>query len=83
MTKLKTVYQHQTETLSSEIYRLAGEVFDINSDKQLLAILKDKMGLPITQIDDESLAKLDDGTPTLPHMVILYRNFKLLASEAR
>lgn len=83
MSKLKTLYQHQTETLSAVIHELCGEVFDIDNDKQLLVILKDKLGLPIEKIDAESLAKLDDGTISVPHLVILYRNFKLLVNEAR
>lgn len=83
MPRLKPVLQHQIESIADEIQRLAGEKFDIDCDKQLLAILKDKMGLPISQIDDESLAKLDDDTYTIPHLVVNYRKLKLLVSETR
>lgn len=39
--------KHRLEELTSEIYRLAGVEFNINSPKQLGEILFDKLGLPV------------------------------------
>lgn len=45
--KLSIQWEKELETITDEIYRLAGEEFNLNSPKQLGEILFKKLGLPV------------------------------------
>ncbi|MGN0035414.1 MAG: DNA polymerase I [Coriobacteriales bacterium] len=74
------------ERLRLEIHRLAGEDFNIDSPKQLGAVLFDKLGLPATKrtktgysTDASVLASLSDRHP-LPGKVLEYRELTKMQS---
>jgi len=47
--ELDRAYGEEIRVLTEEIYRIAGEVFNVNSNKQLSHILFEKLGLPHTK----------------------------------
>lgn len=82
--ELKTELESRLGYLESEIYRVAGEEFNINSPKQLQVILFEKLGLkPIRKTktgastDMEVLEELALEHP-LPGLIIEYRTLQKL-----
>ncbi|MCX8065925.1 MAG: DNA polymerase I [Candidatus Hydrogenedentes bacterium] len=82
--KLKTEIDSRLSYLESEIYRIAGEEFNISSPKQLQVILFEKLGLkPIrktktgSSTDMEVLEELALEHP-LPGLIIEYRTLQKL-----
>ena len=74
------------ETLTSEIYELAGEEFNINSTKQLGVILFEKLGLPVKKktktgysTDVDILEKLKKYHPII-EKILDYRSLQKLNS---
>ena len=47
LNKLSASFEHQIEQLETDIFKLAGEEFNIKSSQQLGYILFDKLGLPV------------------------------------
>lgn len=65
--QLSSIYQKRAEELTSAIYQLAGKEFNINSTKQLAAVLFDDLNLPVIKktktgrsTDSSVLEKLKD-----------------------
>lgn len=78
--------EKKIEILTKKIYKLAGEEFNINSPKQLSAILFEKMKLPVIRrtktgisTDEEVLTKLALSHP-LPEKLLEYRELSKLKS---
>ena len=72
--------------LMQELYRLAGEEFNLNSPKQLSEILFQKLKLPVIKrtktgfsTDEEVLTRLADAHP-LPALLLEYRQLTKLKS---
>ena len=82
---LKTRFQAERERLEQEIYKEAGEEFNINSNPQLRVILFDKLGLPSRKrtatgpsTDASVLQELADEGFAIPQLLMEYRElFKL------
>ncbi len=79
-------FAKQIDALTSEIYRLAGEAFNINSTRQLGTILFDKLGLPAMKktktgysTDVEVLEQLFDKHPII-EKILEYRQLVKLKS---
>jgi DNA polymerase-1 len=79
-------FAKQIETLTSDIYSLAGENFNINSTKQLGTILFDKLGLPVIKktktgfsTDVEVLEQLS-GKHEIIEKILEYRQLVKLKS---
>jgi DNA polymerase-1 len=77
---------HKLEALTDEIHELAGEVFNINSNKQLQRILFDKLGLSATRktktghsTDVEVLTELS-GEHAVVGRILEYRKLAKMAS---
>ncbi len=62
---LGDAYAQELSTLTADIYQYAGEEFNINSPKQLAAILFDKLGLPTDK-------KRSTGADKLEHLSLLH-----------
>ncbi|WP_353096666.1 DNA polymerase I [Tissierella praeacuta] len=84
--KLGHEYDDEINSLTSEIYDLAGTEFNINSPKQLGEILFDKLSLPVIKktktgysTDAEVLDKLKDQHPVIDK-VLRYRQIVKLKS---
>ncbi|MDR7857046.1 DNA polymerase I [Tissierella sp.] len=84
--KLGTEYEGEINSLTSEIYELAQQEFNINSTKQLGDILFDKLSLPVIKktktgysTDAEVLDKLIDQHPIVGK-VLRYRQIVKLKS---
>lgn len=84
--KMKVEFAGRLEAIEEEVYREAGERFNINSPKQLGTILFEKMGLPpikktktgySTAVD--VLEKLRDQAPIVDH-ILDYRQLAKLQS---
>lgn len=82
--KIENELHEKIEMLRSEIYALAGEEFNIDSPKQLRAVLFDKLGLPKGKkkktgpsTDMEVLAKLAAIHP-VPKKILDYRSLAKL-----
>ncbi len=80
------VLQEQLKTLSTEIYQLAGEEFNINSPKQLGEILFEKLKLPVQKkkktgysTDVEVLEKIKKEHPII-EKILEYRQVAKLNS---
>ena len=82
---LKERFQREREAIELEIYKEAGEQFNINSNPQLRSILFDKLELPIRKrtptgpsTDASVLQELAEAGHALPQLLIEYRElFKL------
>ena len=88
LAKLSTEMQHKLDSLTKQIYKIAGGEFNINSTQQLGHILFEKLGLPtkgktakktaystdVTVL--EELAKLHE----FPRLVLSYRQYGKLKS---
>ena len=82
---LKTRFQAERERVEQEIYKEAGEEFNINSNPQLRTILFDKLGLPSRKrtatgpsTDASVLQELADEGFVIPQLLMEYRElFKL------
>ena len=84
--KLSAVIQEKIEGYQKEIYSLAGEVFNINSPKQLSVILFEKLGLPVIKktksgysTDVTVLEQLVEEHD-LPDLILVYRQLGKLKS---
>ena len=75
-------YKKKIETLSEEIYQLAGEKFNISSPKQLSVILFDKLGLKSNRKGSTSFDNLKDLVDEHPiiNKIIEYRKYAKLLS---
>ncbi|OGP93476.1 MAG: DNA polymerase I [Deltaproteobacteria bacterium RBG_16_48_10] len=78
--------ENQLQQKMEQVYALAGEVFNINSSKQLGKILFEKLGLPVLKktktgysTDEDVLTKLSPQHD-LPLEVLSYRNLSKLKS---
>jgi len=78
--------REQSSRLEQEIYKVAGDTFNINSPKQLAVILFEKLQLPVIRrtktgisTDEEVLQKLSAQHP-LPKNLIDYRELQKLHS---
>jgi DNA polymerase I len=84
-TSLKERFQRERERVEREIYKEAGEEFNINSNPQLRQILFEKLKLPVRKktatgpsTDASVLQELADEGHTLPQLLMEYREiFKL------
>lgn len=83
---LSADFAKQIEVLTADIYKLAGEEFNINSTKQLGVILFDKLGLPVVKktktgysTDVEVLEQLSDKHPII-EKILEYRQLVKLKS---
>jgi DNA polymerase I len=82
---LKTRFQGERERVERDIYTVAGEEFNINSNPQLRAILFDKLQLPVRKrtasgpsTDASVLQELAEAGHPLPELLLEYRElFKL------
>ncbi len=86
--RLSREFQAELDRIEKEIYRLAGESFNINSGQQLGRILFEKLGLPTQKktrkktgysTDVEVLTALADQHP-LPEQVLRHRSLGKLKS---
>ncbi|MCU9614178.1 DNA polymerase I [Caldibacillus lycopersici] len=74
------------ETIEEEIYRLAGETFNINSPKQLGVILFEKLGLPVFKKTKTGYSTSADVLEKLQHdheivdLILTYRQLGKLQS---
>lgn len=78
---------HRLSRLETEIHQLAGQVFNINSPKQLQQVLFEKLGLPVIKktatgpsTDVEVLEELVDAHPVIPKLVEYRQIAKLLGT---
>ena len=84
---LKTRFERERRRVEQEIYGLAGEEFNINSNPKLREILFERLGLPVLKrtptgpsTDASVLQQLaDDGHP-LPALLMEYRELAKLES---
>jgi DNA polymerase-1 len=84
---LKTRFQAERERVESEIHAAAGEVFNVNSNPQLRAILFEKLQLPVKKktvtgpsTDASVLQELADEGHLLPALLMEYREVAKLES---
>jgi DNA polymerase-1 len=84
---LKSRFAAARRASESAIYTAAGEEFNINSNKQLAAILFEKLGLPVRKktttgpsTDASVLQQLADEGNELPALILEYREFAKLES---
>ena len=84
--KMSTKLSKALKKHEDEIYEMAGEMFNINSPKQLAVILFEKLGLPAKKktktgysTDMSVLEELADGHE-LPAMIVNYRQLTKLKS---
>lgn len=88
--KLSTEYHKKLEILEKQIYKLAGEEFNIKSPKQLSEILFTKMALPTKGIkksasggystDISTLEKLEEDYPIIKKIIDFRELQKLLST---
>jgi DNA polymerase I len=76
----------QAEKIEQEIYKIAGETFNVNSPKQLSTVLFEKLKLPVIRrtktgisTDEEVLQKLSEQHP-LPKRLMDYRELQKMIS---
>jgi DNA polymerase I len=82
---LKERFAAERQRVEQQVYELAGETFNINSNPQLRTILFDKLGLPVKKktstgpsTDASVLQELADEGHELPSLLMEYRElFKL------
>ena len=84
---LKSRFAKERERIERQIYGAAGEEFNINSNKQLAAILFGKLGLPVRKktatgpsTDVSVLQELADEGHRLPALIMEYREIAKLES---
>jgi len=87
--KLSLDYHKKLSILEKEIWKEAGEEFNINSPKQLGEILFDKLGISAKNqkktstgaksTRESELQKMSDGHPIIP-LILEYREFQKLLS---
>jgi DNA polymerase-1 len=84
---LKSRFAKEREQVERQIYEAAGEEFNINSNKQLGAILFGKLALPVRKktstgpsTDTSVLQELADEGHTLPALLMEYRELSKLES---
>ena len=82
---LKSRFAKEREAVQQQIYATAGEEFNINSNKQLGAIMFGKLGLPIKKktstgpsTDASVLTELADEGHALPSLLMEYRELAKL-----
>lgn len=84
--KLSRDMEKKLEILEKEIFKLAGSEFNINSPKQLQAVLFDTLKMPIVKrtktgpSTDESVLKSLSERYELPREILKYREFSKLKS---
>lgn len=84
LSELRGQFVTRIKTIETAIYELAGEEFNINSPKQLSAILFDKIGLkPVKKIasgwsTDSSVLSALSGQHQLPKLMLEYRGLAKL-----
>jgi len=84
LSELRGKFKARIKTIETAIYDLAGEEFNINSSKQLSAILFDKIGLkPVKKIasgwsTDSSVLSALSGQHQLPKLMLEYRGLAKL-----
>jgi DNA polymerase-1 len=85
--RLSKEYTKNLAAISGEIYRLAGEEFNINSPKQISVILFDKLKLPKSKktktglsTDVDALEKLEGSHPIIPKLLEYREAQKLLST---
>jgi|WetSurMetagenome_2_1015567.scaffolds.fasta_scaffold00130_34 DNA polymerase I len=83
---LSAEYAKKLDAISRDIYRLAGGEFNLNSPKQIAAVLFDKLNLPKSKktktglsTDVDALEKLQDKHPVVPRL-LEYREVQKLLS---
>jgi DNA polymerase-1 len=86
LSRLSEEYTKRLANISADIYRLAGEEFNLNSPKQISAILFDKLNLPKSKktktglsTDVDALEKLQDSHSIVPRL-LEYREIQKLLS---
>jgi DNA polymerase-1 len=86
LAKMESEMSLAADRLEEEIYDDAGEVFNVNSTKQLGVILFEKMGLPVIKktktgysTDSAVLEELSDKHPMIPK-ILQFRALKKLIS---
>lgn len=84
---LKSRFAKEREAVQLQIYEAAGEEFNINSNKQLGAIMFGKLGLPVKKktstgpsTDASVLTELADEGHVLPTLLMEYRELAKLES---
>jgi DNA polymerase-1 len=84
---LKERFQRERERVEREIYEVAGEQFNVNSNQQLRIILFEKLRLPVRKktptgpsTDASVLQELADEGLTLPSLLMEYRELAKLES---
>jgi DNA polymerase-1 len=84
---LKSRFAKEREAVQLQIYETAGEEFNINSNKQLGAIMFGKLGLPVKKktstgpsTDASVLTELADEGHALPSLLMEYRELAKLES---
>ena len=84
---LKERFQRERERVEQEIYVVAGEHFNINSNLQLRTILFEKLGLPVRKrtstgpsTDASVLQELAEEGHALPSLLMEYRELSKLES---
>ncbi len=84
---LKTKFARERGLAEDAIYEVAGERFNINSNRQLATILFERMGLPVRKktstgpsTDASVLQQLADEGNVLPGLILEYREFAKLES---
>jgi len=90
LNKLETEFSKKLDSLSKRIYDVSGEVFNINSPKQLAVVLFDHLGLPVTKktktgrsTDSSVLEKLKDKHEIAPLLLQYRRIEKLLGTYVK
>jgi DNA polymerase-1 len=88
--KLSTEYHKELDKIQSEIYKMAGEEFNINSPKQMSEVLFEKMELTYKGMrktstgkystKEEVLHKLTDAGHEIAVKILEYREFQKLLS---
>jgi DNA polymerase-1 len=84
---LKARFAKEREQVERQVYEVAGEEFNINSNKQLAAILFGKLALPVKKktatgpsTDASVLQELADDGHALPSLLMEYRELAKLES---
>ncbi len=78
--ELDKQFSEEIERLLAEIYKIAGEVFNVNSNKQLAEILFNKLKLPHAKKNKTGFAVSADVLEELEHPIVEYLlNYRQLA----
>ena len=83
LNELGDEYKKKLETLSNEIYDLAGEKFNISSPKQLGDILYNKLGLPSNKkasTSVEYLKEIENKHPIISKILEYRKYFKIVST---